>query len=162
MTTQRIGTDLVRGATADIGFAWSLGLGIGLLAFGLLGFVSNPLVGAPSVAWGTPLFLTGDAHNVLDLVAGAVILYGALGLTARRRGALLLAVGVIGLVSFLVGLLSGTYLGLLAYPVNLLDQLLLLVVSGISIVIGYLARGGTLRRHRPDAPTGDDAPPVDA
>jgi hypothetical protein len=151
MTAQRIGTDLARGAAGDIGFAWSLGLGIGLLAMGLLGFVPNPLVGAPSPAWGTPLFLTGDAHDVLDLVAGAAVLYAALGLTGRRRGALLIGAGVIGLVLFLVGLVSGTGFGLLAYPVNLPDQLLLLVVSGVSIAVGYLARGGSLRR-----PSGGD------
>ena len=93
MTAQRIGTGLARGAAGDIGFAWALGLGVGLLAFGLLGFVPNPLVGAPSVTWGTPLFVTGDAHDVLNLVAGAVVLYGALGLTGRRRGVLLIVVG---------------------------------------------------------------------
>jgi hypothetical protein len=151
MTAQRIGTDLARGAAGDIGFAWALALGVGLLCFGLLGFVPNPVVGAPSAAWGTPVFVTGDAHDVLDLVAGAVVLYGALGLTGRRRGVLLIVAGVIGLVLFLLGLVSGTGFGLLVYPVNLPDQMLLLVVSGVSIAVGYLARGGTLRR-----PTGGD------
>ena len=56
-------------------------LGIGLIVVGLLGFAPNPLVGAPSSAWGTPLFLTGNALDVIHLVAGAVVLYGALGLT---------------------------------------------------------------------------------
>jgi hypothetical protein len=108
--------------------------------------VGNPLVGAPTVAWGTPLFLTGHAHDVLHLVLGAVVLYGALGLTGRRRGVLLMGVGVIGLLLFLAGLVDGTYFGLLAYPVNLLDQLLWLAISGVSLVVGYLARGGSLRR----------------
>jgi hypothetical protein len=157
MTAQRIGTDLARGAAGDIGFAWALGLGIGLLAFGLLGFVPNPLVGAPSAAWGTPVFVTGDAHDVLNLVAGAIVLYGALGLTGRRRGGLLIVAGVIGLVLFLVGLVSGTAFGLLAYPVNLPDQLLLLVVGGVSIAVGYLARGGTLRRPHGGELTATDA-----
>ncbi len=146
MTAQRISGDLARGAARDVGFAWSLALGIGLIVLGLLGFVGNPLVGVPTVAWGTPLFLTGNAHDVLNLVAGAVVLYGALGLTGWRRGALLMIVGVIGLVLFLVGLMSGSYLGLLAYPVNLLDQLLLLVASGVSVLVGYVARGGSIRR----------------
>jgi hypothetical protein len=157
MTAQRIGTGLARGAAGDIGFAWALGLGVGLLAFGLLGFVPNPLVGAPSVTWGTPLFVTGDAHDMLNLVAGAVILYGALGLTGRRRGVLLIVTGVIGLVLFLAGLVSGNVFGLLPYPVNLLDQLLLLVISGISVVVGYVARGGTLRRPRRGDPAPADA-----
>jgi len=146
MTAPRISSDLARGAAGDIGFAWALALGIGLLCLGLLGFVPNPLVGAPTAAWGTPWFVTGDAHDVLNLVAGAVVLYGALGLTSRRRGALLVVMGIIGLASFLVALVSGTVFGLLAYPVNLLDQLLLLVISGVSVVVGYVAQGGTLRR----------------
>ncbi len=160
MTAQRISGDLARGAARDVGFAWSLGLGIGLIVFGLLGFVGNPLVGVPTVAWGTPLFLTGNAHDVLNLVAGAVVLYGALGLTGRRRGALLMGVGLVGLVLFLVGLVSGNYLGLLAYPVSLLDQLLLLALSGVSIVVGYVARGGSLGRPSrvdPAAPVGPEA-----
>jgi len=156
MTAQRIGTDLAQGAAADVGFAWSLGLGIGLIAMGLLGFVPNPLVGAPTAAWGSPVFLTGDAHNVLDLVAGAVLLYAALGLAGARRGSVLMGVGIIGLVAFLVGLLNGTAFGLLSYPVNLPDQLLLLLVSGVSIGIGYLARGGSMGRLRRRPPVRED------
>src|SRR3954466_1298622 len=136
MTAQRIGTDLARGAARDVGFAWALCLGIGLIVIGLLGFVGNPLVGVPTVAWGTPLFLTGHAHDVLHLVLGAVLLYGALGLTSGRRGVLLMGVGVIGLLLFLAGLISGSYFGLLEYPVNLLDQVLWLVISGVSLAVG--------------------------
>ncbi len=161
MTAQRFSGELARGAARDVGFAWSLGLGIGLIALGLLGFVGDPLVGAPTAAWGTPLFLTGDAHDILNLVTGALLLYGALGLTPARRGALLLVVGAIGIGRFLLGLLSGDYLGLLGYPVNLPDQLLLLVTSAVSMVVGYVARGGSLRRAHPDAAATAGASPTD-
>jgi hypothetical protein len=157
MTAQRISGDLARGAARDVGFAWAMGVGVGLIALGLLGFVGNPLVGAPTVAWGSPLFLTGNAHDVLNLVAGAVLLYGALGLTGRRRGALLICAGVVGLALLVGGLISGDYLGLLAYPVNLFDQLLLLVVSGVSVLVGYVARGGALRRSSDTDPAAADA-----
>ena len=64
-----------------------------------------------------------------------------------------MVVGVIGLVAFLVGLISGTGFGLLSYPVNLLDQLLLLVISGVSLVhrVPGLGRHAppTRRRMRP-------------
>ena len=136
--------DVSRQANRDICLLWSLGLGIGLIVVGLLGFTSNPIVGAPSAAWGVPLFLTGSAHSVLHLVGGAVVLYAALGLTGPRRATLLMAIGVVWLAMFLVCLVSGDLFGLLVYHVNLLDQLLLLVIGGVSVGIGYLSRSGAL------------------
>ncbi len=103
MTAQRISSGLARGADRDIGFLWSLALGIGLIVVALLGFAPNPLVGVPSSSWGSPLFLTGNVLDVIHLVLGAVLLYGALGLTVRRRASLLIVVGVIELVLFLRG-----------------------------------------------------------
>ena len=136
--------DLSRQPSRDVAFLRSLGLGIGLIVIGLLGFTSNPIVGAPSAAWGVPLFVTGSAHSVLHLVAGAVVLYAALGLTGPRRANLLMGIGVVWLAMFLVCLVSGDLFGLLAYPVNLLDQLLVLVVGSVSLGIGYLSRSGAL------------------
>ena len=145
--------DLTGGATRDITFAWSLGLGVGLIVLGLLGFVSNPIVGAPSAAWGVPLFVTGSAHDVLHLMAGAVLMYGALGLIGARRANLLIGAGVAWLAVFLLCLLSGNLFGLLAYPVNVLDQLLHLVIGVVSVGVGYLARTGALTaRTLPKAP----------
>jgi hypothetical protein len=144
MNDSSAAADPGRGSARDVTFMWSLGLGIGLIVVGLLGFTSNPIVGAPSAAWGEPLFLTGSAHDVLHLVAGAVILYGALGLTASRRANLLIGIGVAWLVMFLLCLVSGDLFGLLAYPVNLPDQLLLLVIGGVSVGVGYLSRSGVL------------------
>jgi hypothetical protein len=136
--------DLSRQPSRDVAFLWSLGLGIGLIVVGLLGFTSNPIVGAPSAAWDVPLFVTGSAHSVLHLVAGAVVLYAALGLTGPRRANLLMGIGVVWLAMFLVCLVSGDLFGLLVYHVNLLDQLLLLVIGGVSVGIGYLSRSGAL------------------
>jgi hypothetical protein len=144
MTAQRNDQGHAGGAGRDYGFLWCLGLGIGMIAVGLLGLPSNPLVGDPSSAWGTPLFLTGNVLDVIHLVTGAVLLYGALGLTARRRATLLITVGVIQMVLFVAGLISGDLFGALRYHASLLDQLLLLIIASINVGIGYLGRGGTL------------------
>ncbi len=144
MTAQRISHRLTQAASRDTGFLWSLVLGTTMVVVGLLGFAPNPLLGAPSSAWGTPLFLTGNTLDVIHLVTGAVVLYGAMGLTVRRRANLLITVGAIELVLFTMGLLSGDLFGALRYHASLLDQLLLLVVASISIGVGYVGRGGTL------------------
>src|SRR5262245_21967590 len=89
--------DIVRAAAGDPGFAWALGLGVVLIVLGLLGFVSNPLVGAPSARWGTPLLLTGDSHDVVHLVGGAVALHAALGMSRGRRDVVLVVLGAIAL-----------------------------------------------------------------
>lgn len=142
MTDVGSARELARGATRDPGFAWALGLGIGFVVIGLLGFVPNPIVGEPSGSWGMPLFLTGSAQDVLHLIGGAVLLYGALGLTGPRRAVLLMGVGIVLLAVFLLCLVSGNLFGLLAYPVNLADQLLHLVVGVGSVALGYVARNG--------------------
>lgn len=149
MTAQRVGRGLGAGAGSDPGAAWAFVLGTGFIVFGLFGFVPNPIAGAPSVAWGTPLFLTGHARDTIDLILGAVVLYGALGLTVQRRGGLLIAVGSVALALFLLGLLSGTWVGVVGYPVNLLDQASLLFVGVTSVVVGWRSRGGSLPWSHP-------------
>ena len=89
MSDPSTAADLLGLRPATSTFLWSLGLGIGLIVVGLLGFFANPIVGAPSAAWGVPLFLTGTAHDMVHLVAGAVVLYVAFGLTGPRRASLL-------------------------------------------------------------------------
>ena len=163
MTAQRIGSHPATGDARDLGFVWSLGLGIGLIVMGLLGFVPNPIVGGPTMGLGTPVFLTGSAQDVLHLIGGAVLLYGALGLTGPRRAVLLMGVGAVLLIVFLLCLLSGDLFGLLAYPVNVLDQLLHLVVGSVSIGVGYVARNGLpAERHltHRDVPSGRVHAPV--
>jgi hypothetical protein len=131
------------GTAADPGFVWALGVGIVLIGLGLLGFVPNPLVGAPSAAWGTPLLLTGDAHDVLHLVGGAVALHAALGMSRARRDAVLIGLGAVALVLLALGLLDGRWFGIAPYSVGLADQLLHLVVGLGSLVMG-LAGTGTI------------------
>jgi hypothetical protein len=136
-----LGRDVARAAAGDPGFAWALGLGVVLIGLGLLGFVPNPLVGAPSVAWGTPLLVTGDSHDVVHLVGGAIALHAALGLSRARRDSVLIALGAVSLVLLVLGILDGRWLGVVPYPVGLADQLLHLVVGLGCILVGLAGRG---------------------
>lgn len=133
--------DVAGGAAADPGFAWALVVGVVLIALGLLGFVPNPLVGAPSAAWGTPLLLTGDAHDVIHLVGGAIAIHAALGLSRARRDVVLIGLGAAALILLALGLLDGRWFGIAPYAVGLGDQLLHLVVGLGSLVMGLAGTG---------------------
>jgi hypothetical protein len=50
----------------------SLIFGVILVLFGLLGFISNPLVGANA------LFVADGAHNLIHIILGAILLAVAL------------------------------------------------------------------------------------
>jgi hypothetical protein len=135
--------DMVRGAASDPGFAWALCLGVALIALGLLGFIPNPIVGAPSASWGTPLLRTGDAHDVIHLVGGAVALHAALGMSRARRDGVLIGLGAAALILLALGLLDGRWFGIAPYAVSLADQLLHLVV-GLGCLLMGLAGTGTI------------------
>lgn len=135
--------DVVRAARADPGFAWALFVGLLLLGLGLLGFVPNPLVGAPTAAWGTPLLQTGDAHDVVHLVGGAIALHAALGMSRARRDVVLLGLGTAAIVLLALGLLDGRWFGIAPWPVGVTDQLLHLIVGLGSLLVG-LAGTGTI------------------
>lgn len=133
--------DMAGGAAADPGFAWALVVGVALVAIGLLGFVPNPLVGSPTAGWGTPVLLTGDAHDVIHLVGGAIAIHAALGLSRPHRDAVLVGLGTAALVLLALGLLDGRWFGVAPYPVGLGDQLLHLVVGLGSLVMGLAGSG---------------------
>jgi hypothetical protein len=135
--------DVAGGTAADPGFVWALVVGMGLVVLGLLGFVPNPIVGSPSAAWGTPLLLTGDAHDVLHLVGGAVALHAALGMSRAHRDVVLIGLGAAALILLALGLLDGRWLGIAPFHVGLSDQLLHLIVGVGSLVTG-LAGTGTI------------------
>ncbi len=133
--------DMAGGTAADPGFVWALVVGVLLVCLGLLGFVPNPIVGSPSPAWGTPLLLTGDAHDVLHLVAGAVALHAALGMSRAHRDGVLIGLGAAALILLALGLLDGRWLGIAPFHVGLADQLLHLIVGVGSLVMGLAGTG---------------------
>ncbi|MHB1770034.1 MAG: DUF4383 domain-containing protein [Minisyncoccota bacterium] len=84
--------------------------GVILVLLGLLGFISNPLIGANA------LFVADAAHNLIHIILGAILL--AVALWASESSVLWLK--LIGVATFLLGLIGiftvpaigGTLLGI--------------------------------------------------
>ena len=117
--------------------AYAALVGIVLMVVGLLGFISNRIVGG-----GSALFLTGTVHNIVHLATGALALAIAFVLPADRQVTGVIGFGVLYLVVFLALLVSPTLVGLLSYPVNAADQLLHIGLAVISFLVAWTARSG--------------------
>jgi hypothetical protein len=123
--------------TPAVARGYTIVIGIVLVAIGLLGFVGNPLVGAPT---GNPIFVTGPIHDMIHLATGALALYIAFGLPASSLSNALIAFGSLYLVILVLTLISPNLFGILNYDANLPDQVLHAGLGVVSIVIGYLGR----------------------
>jgi hypothetical protein len=126
---------------------YAIVIGVVLIVLGLLGFVGNPLVGEVN-ATSQPIFVTGSAHNLIHLITGALAIYIAFGLVAEQQDLGITGLGLIYVAIVLLTLINGTLFGVLAYPVNLPDQLLNVAIAVVSIGIGLTARnqGGLAAR----------------
>ena len=116
----------------------SLIIGIAFIAVGLLGFISNPIVGDPDTA----IFHTDTLHNIVHIVSGVLFLFVGLAMPASAP----IFLKVFGIIYFLLGVLGLIYFGtdgmgkLLGFlHVNGADNFLHI---GLGIII-FLA--GTLR-----------------
>ena len=116
----------------------SLIIGIAFIAVGLLGFISNPIVGDPDKA----IFHADTLHNIVHIVSGVLFLFVALAMPVSAP----VFLKVFGIIYFLLGVLGliifgtagmGKLLGFL--HVNGADNFLHI---GLGIII-FLA--GTLR-----------------
>jgi hypothetical protein len=116
-------------------------IGVVLVAVGLLGFVSNPIVGE-----GSAVFLTGSVHNVVHLATGLLALFVAFGLRGEQQANGVIGIGLLYLVVFIALLVSPTLFGILgeAYPVNVADQGLHLGLAVISVAVGWMARSQSM------------------
>ena len=126
---------------------YAAAVGAVLVLVGLLGFISNPIVGEPA---NNPLFVTGTIHNVVHLVTGALALYIAFGLRGDQQATGLIGFGVLYVVVLLGTLVSPNLFGLLGpaqYNVNTMDHVLHLVLAVASIGIGWWARGDMSARR---------------
>jgi Domain of unknown function (DUF4383) len=135
MSSERVGRYGLAQAFAAV-------VGVVLVAVGLLGFISNPIVGEPG---NDPVFVTGAVHNLVHLVTGAIALYIAFGLRGERQADGLIFFGVLYAVIFVLLLLSPNLFGILGgaeYNVNVADHVLHAVTAVASLAIGYVARGG--------------------
>ena len=117
--------------------AYAALVGIVLVAVGLLGFISNPLVGD-----GSALFLTGTMHNIVHLATGALALAIAFVLPANQQVNGVFGLGILYALIFVALIVSPNLFGLLSYSVNAADQLLHVGLAVVSFAIAWLARSG--------------------
>ena len=118
---------------------YAIVVGVVLVLIGLLGFISNPIVGEPT-AGNTPLFVTGMVHNLVHLATGALALFIGYGMTGLNRANGLIAFGVLYALILVLTLVSSNLFGILNYGVNTLDHALHAVVAVASIGVGWWAR----------------------
>lgn len=115
----------------------ALVFGVVFILIGLLGFVSNPLVGMGA------LFEADMMHNLAHIMLGLILLLVAL--KAAGKSALWLKIiGVVYLVLAILGFLmvpdGGTLLGLV--ETNTADHWLHLVLGVVLVGVGFLGKGG--------------------
>jgi hypothetical protein len=115
---------------------WMSVAGIVLVAVGLLGFISNPIVGSASNA----LLPTDTLHNVVHLGTGALALYIAFGLRGATQVSATLGFGILYVVIFVAVLLSPTLFGLFSVAANPAIHVVHAALALVSLAVGYMAR----------------------
>lgn len=115
---------------------WALVLGIILVLVGLLGFVSNPLVGMAG------LFMTNAALDIVYIILGAILV--VVSQWSSENSALWLKiVGVIYLILAILGFVmipgGGTMFGLMA---DMATHWLHVVVGVVLLAAGFWAKEG--------------------
>jgi hypothetical protein len=118
-------------------------IGVVLVAAGLLGFISNPIVGPGPNNNGTDVLLAANSvHNIVHLGTGALALYIAFALSGAQQANAFLGFGILYVIIFVAVLFSPTLLGLFNpiaanVPIHVLHAGLAVVGLGV----GYMARG---------------------
>jgi hypothetical protein len=116
---------------------WIAIAGVVLVAVGLLGFISNPIVGESDGA----LLPTDTLHNVVHLATGLLALYIAYGLSGASLASGVLGFGVLYAVIFVAVLLSPDLFGLFSVPANAAIHVVHAALAVVSLAVGYMARG---------------------
>ncbi len=110
--------------------------GIVFVIVGLLGFITNPVVGAEGY------FVTDAIHNVVHLLVGVVLLIAA-GKGAKASSMALKIFGAVYLVLFLNGLIDSTkLLGFITQ--NDKDTWLHLVLGVVLLAAGFASKGDSM------------------
>lgn len=122
----------------SIAQAWMALAGIVLVAVGLLGFISNPIVG-PTDA----LIPTGTVHNVVHLVTGLLALYVAFGMRGAAQASATIGFGILYVVIFVAVLVSPTLFGLFSVAANVYLHVIHAALAVVSLAVGYMARNAT-------------------
>jgi hypothetical protein len=117
-------------------------VGILLVAVGLLGFISNPVVSSASGA----LFATNAVHNLVHIATGLIALYIAVALTGAAQANGVIGFGALYAAIFVVVLLSPTLFGLFGdAQANTADHVLHAALAVSALAVGYVARSGSER-----------------
>ena len=120
---------------------WMTLAGIVLVAVGVLGFISNPIVGTSSNA----LLPTDTLHNIIHLVTGLLALYIAFGLRGDTQANATLGFGVLYAVIFVAVFASPNFFGLFSVPANTALHVIHAALAVVSLAIGWMARNRDIR-----------------
>jgi hypothetical protein len=116
--------------------------GIILVAVGLLGFISNPIVGADPNA----LVRTNTLHNIVHLATGLIALYIAFGLRGENQANGAIGFGVLYVVILLALIVSPTLFGLFGdAPARANEHVIHGALAIVSLAVGYMARNRSAR-----------------
>jgi hypothetical protein len=119
--------------------AWMTLAGIVLAAVGLLGFISNPLVGSASGA----LIPTDTIHNVVHLASGLLALYIAFGMRGATQVNATIGFGILYAIILAAVVVSPTLFGIFTTPANATIHVIHAALAVVSLGVGYMARGQT-------------------
>ena len=119
---------------------WAMVFGWIFVVVGILGFISNPIVGMNGA------FHTDMMHNIIHIIFGAILLWAAYSAPAKAAGAMkwlgiiYLILAILGFV--LVGNMTGSLLGIA--EINGADNWLHLVLGIILVWAGMKKRGASM------------------
>jgi hypothetical protein len=116
--------------------AWATLAGIVLVAVGLLGFVSNPLVGSAAGA----LVPTDALHNIVHLGTGLLALGIAFGTTGKTQVDAMFGFGFLYVVIFVAVVVSPNLFGLFSIPANAVLHVIHAALAVVSLGVAYMAR----------------------
>ena len=121
--------------------SWLYLSGVILIAVGLLGFFSNPLVGPDG------LVATDNPHNIVHILTGLLALGLAYGMRDNVAMATMLF-GALYLIVFVVTIISPTLFGIFTVEVNAIDHVIHIGLAIVSLALGYMARGSVATAMR--------------
>jgi hypothetical protein len=122
---------------ASLARPWMTLAGIVLVVVGVLGFISNPIVGSSANA----ILPTDTLHNIVHIVTGALALYIAFALSGDSQANATIGFGLLYVVIFIAVFASPTLFGLFSIPANGALHVIHAALAAVSLAIGYMGRG---------------------
>jgi len=120
---------------------WIILAGVILIVIGLLGFISNPLVGRADA-----LIATGNIHNIVHLTTGALALYIGYMLRGTNLVNGVIGFGILYAVIFIAVVVSPTLFGLFDTAANIYLHVIHATLAVVSLGVGYMARNAATAR----------------